>query len=443
MASPAPLSGLDWVLAGAYFIMVAVVGLACYLKERSAQHQSAQADGFFLAGRSMSWLPIGLSLFVSNIGSEHLVGLAGSAAHGGLAVGIYEWSAGLQLLVLGYLFAPIYLGAEISTLPEYLERRFSRRLRGLYSVATLIIYVFTKLSVSVFSGATVLRAIFGWQLMPAAVGLVALTALYTVLGGLAAVIVTDMAQAVILLLGALCMTLIGLSRVGGLAGLRAAPPSEALNQLSDAEWERFFHLYRPPDDPLLPTLGIVLGQTIAGIWYWCLDQAIVLSAKSLQHAQAATILAGFLKILPVFIMVIPGIIARRLYPEELEDSNQALPVMMKRLLPSGVLGLVLAATIAACMSSLDSVFTAAASVFCLDLYKPYWKPGASDRELVRVGRIFCALLALVTLLWMPVINLLCDQVQRRCRPSCRRRRRRPPLPLPSPLPPPPLPPPPL
>ena len=180
MASPAPLSGLDWVLVGAYFIMVAVVGLACYLKERSAQHQSAQADGFFLAGRSMSWLPIGLSLFVSNIGSEHLVGLAGAAAHGGLAVGIYEWSAGLQLLVLGYLFAPIYLGAEISTLPEYLERRFSRRLRGLYSVATLIIYVFTKLSVSVFSGATVLRAIFGWQLMPAAVGLVALTALYTV-----------------------------------------------------------------------------------------------------------------------------------------------------------------------------------------------------------------------------------------------------------------------
>ena len=263
---PVSLAAVDAVLIAAYFVMVAAVGFWAWLKERrgaraaEANNTASSSDDFFLAGRSMKWPAIGLSLFVSNIGSEHLVGLAGSAAATGVPVGFYEWSAGVHILVLGWLFAPIYLRARISTLPEYLERRYSRRLRVMLSVVSLFIYVFTKLSVSVFSGATVLRVVFGWPLLWCAVGLVVLTAAYTVLGGLAAVIYTDMAQSVVLLVGAACMMAAGLDKVGGLSGLMATPPAG----LSAAEWNRFFHMYRPPDDPYYPTLGMLLGTNVGG-----------------------------------------------------------------------------------------------------------------------------------------------------------------------------------
>ena len=413
---PVTLAAVDAVLIAAYFVMVAAVGFWAWLKERrgaraaEANNTASSSDDFFLAGRSMKWPAIGLSLFVSNIGSEHLVGLAGSAAATGVPVGFYEWSAGVHILVLGWLFAPIYLRARISTLPEYLERRYSRRLRVMLSVVSLFIYVFTKLSVSVFSGATVLRVVFGWPLLWCAVGLVVLTAAYTVLGGLAAVIYTDMAQSVVLLVGAACMMAAGLDKVGGLSGLMATPPAG----LSAAEWNRFFHMYRPPDDPYYPTLGMLLGTNVGGLWYWCLDQAIaqrVLAARDVHHARAATVFAGYLKLTPIFLMVLPGIVARALFADELAgNTNSALPLMMKRLLPPGILGLMLAATVAACMSSLDSVFTAAASLFCIDLWKGVLRPRASGRELVAVGRVFCVVLAVVTILWLPVIELLSDQV---------------------------------
>mmetsp|Transcript_12195 Transcript_12195/g.40784 ORF Transcript_12195/g.40784 Transcript_12195/m.40784 type:complete len:332 (-) Transcript_12195:1238-2233(-) len=297
MPEAAHLAPVDIVLLVLYFVAVALVGLWTYAKGKRSTNTDATAE-FFLAGRSMGWLPIGLSLFVSNIGSEHLVGLAGTAATSGLAVGLYEWSAGIHLLVLGWLFAPIYLRAQLATLPEYLERRFSRRLRSLFSCVTLFIYVFTKLSVSVFSGATVLQSVFGWPRLPAAAGLVLLTAVYTALGGLAAVIVTDMAQSAVLLVGALCMTVVGLERVGGYEALRTSPPANMTSQ----QWEGYFHMYRPPSDEDLPTLGLLLGQSVGGLWYWCLDQSIVqrvLSARSIGHARGATLLAALLKALPL------------------------------------------------------------------------------------------------------------------------------------------------
>lgn len=319
--TPVNLAAIDVVLIAAYFLMVGVVGLAFWIKER----RSASAPGggsseeFFLAGRSMGWPAIGLSLFVSNIGSEHLVGLAGSAAASGLAVGLYEWSAGIHILVLGFLMAPIYLQARIATLPEYLERRYNKRLRSMLSVVSLAIYIFTKLSVSVYSGATVLHTVFGWPVQLAAVGLVGLTAAYTALGGLAAVIVTDVAQSAVLLLGAFSMTAAGLEHVGGMAGLMAEPPPgfvlnatdgggaagvvavncSALDEavaraaahcLSHVEWRRFFRLYRPLDDPDFPFVGMIIGQNVGGLWYWCLDQAIVqrvLSARSEAHGAPA------------------------------------------------------------------------------------------------------------------------------------------------------------
>ena len=206
------LQAIDWILIALYFVMVAAVGISFYLKERrQARTHAGQAttDDFFLAGRNMKWPAIGLSLFVSNIGSEHMLGLAGSAASSGIACGWFEWSAGLHILVLGWLFAPIYLRAGIATLPEYLELRYSRRLRAMLSVVSLFIYIFTKLSVSIYSGATVLHSVFGWNRELAAAGLVLVTALYTAMGGLAAVIVTDVAQSLVLLVGAACMASVG------------------------------------------------------------------------------------------------------------------------------------------------------------------------------------------------------------------------------------------
>ena len=461
--TPAALAAIDIILIVLYFVMVAVVGLVFFFKERAqlrAAKQSgaaaASTEDFFLAGRSMRWPSVGLSLFVSNIGSEHMLGLAGSAAKGGIAVGWYEWSAGIHILVLGWLFAPVYMRSGIATLPEYLERRYSKRLRAMLSCISLFIYVFTKLSVSVFSGATVLHSVFGWNRTLAATGLVLLTAAYTALGGLAAVIVTDVAQSIVLLVGAACMCGVGFSKVGGIGGLQECPapltaadgdigrgaslsiqsppeipcgPPPGVNQ---SEWDSFFHLYRPLSDPDYPTLGMLLGTNVGGLWYWCLDQAIVqrvLSSRSLQHARASTIFAGFLKVTPVFLMVMPGLVARRLFDDELlrvdnstgvptlkREWNEALPIMMKRLLPPGLLGLNLAATVAACMSSLDSVFTAAASLFCLDLYHGYLRKNASERELVQVGRIFCVLLATLTILWLPVIDLMSDQVSAQAAP---------------------------
>ena len=274
--------------------------------------------------------------------------------------------------------------------------------------------------------ATVLRGVFGWDMYASATGLVLLTAAYTALGGLAAVIVTDVAQSIVMISGCVMLTAYGLARVGGYAGLVGTPPDD----IDRATWHNFFRMYRPPEDPHLPTLGIALGQNIGGLWYWCVDQAIVqrvLAARNLEHARGATVLAGFLKVTPVFLMVLPGIIARRLYSSEVRaDTNAALPILMKHLLPPGMLGLMLAAVVASCMSSLDSVFTASASLFCLDVYRPYIRPQSSDAELVRVGRYLCAALSVVTLLWLPVISIISDQVRPRTRTL-----HAPPSPLPS------------
>ena len=293
----APLAAIDVVLITAYFAMMAAVGII-YWKKGERRGEANVTEDFFLAGRSMRWPAVGLSLFVSNIGSEHLLGLAGSASSSGIACAYFEWSASLHLLVLGWLFAPVYLRTGIATLPEYLERRYSRALRRRVSIISLVIYLFTKLSVSIYSAATVLSSVFGWHRTLAATGLVALTAGYTALGGLAAVIVTDVAQSVVLIVGSIAMTVVGFDRVGGLESLQAEPPPS----LNATEWSRFFHIYKPPNDPDFPTLGMMIGQNVAGLWYWTLDQAIVqrvLAARSVDHARASTLLAGFLKITPM------------------------------------------------------------------------------------------------------------------------------------------------
>src|SRR6476659_5337378 len=320
------LTGLDITVIAIYFAVI--LGICLYFGRGRRT-----SEEYFLAGRDVGWFAIGASLFVSNISTEHFIGLAGSGASSGLAVGSFEWLACLILLILGWVFVPFYLRSNVFTMPEFLERRFSRSCAVYLASISIIAYVFTKISVHLYAAAIVLERVVGWNALQAAVVLVIATGIYTIAGGLAAVIYTDLVQTIILIIGAVILTFIGLHEVGGFAGLRAAVPPD------------YFHMIKPATDPEFPWTGIFFGAPILGIWYWCTDQVIVqrvLSAKDEGHAKAATIFAGFLKILPVFILVLPGLIALALYPELFKTNGQgvvtngdiAYPTLIVNLLPS-------------------------------------------------------------------------------------------------------------
>src|SRR5512141_1726828 len=285
------LAVVDWVIIACYFAVVFSIGFYFSRKERTS-------TDYFLASRNIGWFAIGASLFVSNISTEHFIGLAGSGATSGLAVGHFEWLACLILLILGWVFVPFYLRSNVFTMPEFLERRFSRSCAVYLASISIIAYVFTKISVQLYAASVVLERVAGWSLWKTAIVLVIATGVYTIAGGLAAVIYTDMVQTMILIIGAVLLTIIGLDKVGGFGALRAAVP------------ESYFHMIKPASDSAFPWTGIFFGAPILGIWYWCTDQVIVqrvLSAKDEGHAKAATIFAGFLKILPVFMLVLPGL----------------------------------------------------------------------------------------------------------------------------------------
>src|SRR6266576_1419663 len=319
------LHGFDIAVITAYFLVLAGIG---YWAARREKNVSAD---FFLASRDVGWFAVGASLFASNIGSEHLVGLAGTGAASGLAVGHFEWLACFMLLLLGWLFVPFYLRSGVYTMPEFLERRFNPAARSYFTWVSIIGYVLTKISVTLFAGGIVMREVTGYSVWTSAVILIVVTGIYTVLGGLRAVIYTEVMQAVVLIIGSATMTVLGLQAVGGWSGLEARVPA-----------------------------GIIFGAPILGVWYWCTDQHIVqrvLAAKNVSAARTGTILAGFLKILPVFIFVLPGIIAAALYSDIRGGSaDAAYPALVTRLLPAGFKGLVLAGMLAALMSSLASAF---------------------------------------------------------------------------------------
>ena len=393
-AGAAEMVALDFAIVALYFL--AVFGIGFYFLRKG----KTTAD-YFLASRDAAWWAIGASLFASNIGSEHFIGLAGSGAASGMAVGHFEWLASLILLVLGWVFVPFYLRSNVYTMPEFLERRYNSACRTYLAGISLVAYVFTKIAVAIFAGALVLRAVLGWDMWWSALALVVATGIYTVAGGLAAVIYTEVVQTVVLVVGALALLFIGLARVGGFAGLEAAVP------------EGFFHMMKPTDHPDFPWTGIFFGAPILGIWYWCTDQVIVqrvLAAKDEGHARAGTVLAGFLKILPVFMLVVPGMIARALYPEEMAaDSNSAFPILVIRLMPAGLTGLMVAAMLAALMSSLASVFNSSSTIFTIDFYHRF-RPGSGERELVTVGRLATLIMVGLGLAWIPFMGYISSQL---------------------------------
>src|ERR1700757_626737 len=340
VAAHRALAPLDLTIIGVYFLVVFGIGLYFSMKERNS-------EGYFLAGRDIGWFFIGASLFVSNISTEHFIGLSGTGASSGLAVGHFEWLACLILLILGWVFVPFYLRSNVFTMPEFLERRFNRQSAVYLAGISIIAYIFTKISVQLYAASVVLERVAGWSLWKTAVVLVIATGIYTVAGGLAAVIYNDTVQTLILITGAVALTIIGLGRVGGFAHLRSMVPPD------------YFHMIKPASDASFPWTGIFFGAPILGIWYWCTDQVIVqrvLSARDEGHAKAGTIFAGFLKILPVFLLVLPGIIAYALFPEQVVKPDYAYPTLVLNLLPVGLVGLVMAALLAAVMGAMSSVF---------------------------------------------------------------------------------------
>ncbi len=394
------LAPLDLAIIGIYFAIVFGIGFYFSRKERTS-------EDYFLASRNVGWFAIGASLFVSNISTEHFIGLAGSGATSGLAVGHFEWLACLILLILGWVFVPFYLRSNVFTMPEFLERRFNRHCAIYLASISIIAYIFTKISVHLYAAAVVLERVVGWSPMTAAILLVVATGVYTIAGGLAAVIYTDLVQTLILILGAVILTIIGLDQVGGFAGLRAAVPPD------------YFHMIKPATDGEFPWTGIFFGAPILGIWYWCTDQVIVqrvLSAKDEGHAKAGTIFAGFLKILPVFILVLPGLIAFALYPTlfhtvngQVTNGDIAYPTLIVNLLPVGLVGLMIAALLAALMGAMSSVFNSASTMVTLDFYKKL-RPDATERQLVFFGRVATGIMVILGILWVPFIHLLSAQL---------------------------------
>jgi len=387
------LANLDLAIIGIYFAIV--FGIGFYFSRRGRT-----SEEYFLAGRNIGWFFVGASLFVSNISTEHFIGLSGTGASSGLAVGHFEWLACVILLILGWVFVPFYLRSNVFTMPQFLERRFSRQCAVYLAGISIVAYIFTKISVQLYAASVVLERVAGWSLWKTAVVLVIATGIYTIAGGLAAVIYTDTVQTLILITGAVALTLIGLHRVGGFAHLQTmVPPS-------------YFHMIKPATDSQFPWTGIFFGAPILGIWYWCTDQVIVqrvLSARDEGHAKAGTIFAGFLKILPVFMLVLPGIIAYALFPAEVVKPDYAYPTLVLNLLPTGLVGLVMAALLAAVMGAMSSVFNSASTLVTLDFYKKI-RPESSEKQLVTFGRVATGGMVLLGLLWVPFIHLLSAQL---------------------------------
>ncbi|KAJ8253928.1 hypothetical protein COCON_G00205400 [Conger conger] len=371
---------------------------------------------------------VGASLFASNVGSGHFIGLAGSGAAAGISATAYEWSGMIVVLLLGWIFLPIYIASRVTTMPEYLQCRFGGKRIQLYiAILYLFIYIFTKISVDMYAGALFIQQALHWDLYLAVVLLLVVTALYTVAGGLAAVIYTDALQTVVMLVGAIILMAFSFVEVGGWEALLDKYP-EAIPTLRDPNTTcgipraDAFHLLRDPVTSDLPWPGVLFGMTTPSIWYWCTDQVIVqrsLAAKNLLHAKGGSLLASYLKTLPFFLILLPGMISRVLFPDEVACvdpdvckelcgnpvgcSDIAYPKLVMELLPSGLRGLMMAVMIAALMSSLTSIFNSSSTIFTIDVWKTL-RRSASEWELMVVGRVFVLVLVAVSVLWIPLLQ---------------------------------------
>ncbi|XP_067390463.1 sodium/mannose cotransporter SLC5A10 [Emydura macquarii macquarii] len=426
----------DVIVVVAYFALNVAVGIwsSCRVNRHTL-------SGYFLAGRRMAWWPIGASLFASSEGSGLFIGLAGTGAAGGIAVAGFELNATYVLLALAWVFVPVYISSGIVTVPEYLQRRFGgERIRLYLSALSLLLSIFTKISTDLYSGALFVQVCLGWNLYLSTGLMLAVTALYTIAGGLAAVIYTDALQTLIMVVGAVVLAVTAFSEIGGYqnlaeAYLKAVPAKIIPNTTCHLPRADAMHLFRDPVSGDLPWTGMTFGLSVLAAWYWCTDQVIVqrsLSAKNLSHAKAGSILASYLKMLPLGIIVMPGMISRVLYPDavgcvdpnecvrvcgsEVGCSNIAYPKLVVELMPSGLRGLMIAVMMAALMSSLTSVFNSSSTLFTMDIWKKI-RRNAKEQELLLVGswwqarlltaascRIVTVVLVAISVVWIPILQ---------------------------------------
>ncbi|WP_335964324.1 sodium:solute symporter [Galbibacter sp. PAP.153] len=383
------LDTLDWICIAFYFLIL--VGIAIWIIRKKQNN----TEDYFLAGRNVGWFVVGASIFASNIGSEHVVGLAGAGAGNKLPMLIYEIQAWV-VLILGWVFLPFYARSGVFTMPEFLEKRFDARSRWVLSVFSIIAYVLTKISVTIYAGGIVVSALLGIDFWTGALSTVVLTGLYTVVGGMRAVVYTETLQAIVLVIGAAALTIIGLDHVGGWESMKETVTPEYLN------------MWRSASDPEFPWPTLFITSTIVGIWYWCTDQYIVqrtLTAKNIKEGRRGTIFGALLKLLPVFLFLIPGVIALTLKMRgelEWDTPDEAFPVLMSNLLPSGLRGLVAAGLLAALMSSLASVFNSCSTLFTVDIYKKL-KPDTPEKKLVRTGQIATVIVVVIGIIWIPIM----------------------------------------
>ena len=407
---------LDWIVIGLFFLLL--IGVVLWgLK----QGQTTSGD-YFLAGRNATWIAVGASIFASNIGSEHLIGLAGAGASSGLAMAHWEIQ-GWMILILGWVFVPFYSRSMVLTMPEFLERRYNSQSRTILSAISLISYVLTKVAVTVYAGGLVFQTVFGIDTIfgidffwIAAIGLILFTALYTVIGGMKSVLYTAVLQAPILLIGSLAILVLGLKEVGGWNEVMTIIQATPVNDYGDS----MANLIRSNRDSDFPWLGVLFGSSIIGFWYWCTDQYIVqrvLAGRDEKQARRGSIFGAYLKLTPVFFFLIPGMIAFALHQQGGDflplladgtpNADASFPTLVAKLLPAGLKGVMVCGLLAALMSSLAPLFNSSAMLFTIDFYKK-WKPEASEKSLLYVGRVATVVIVVLGVLWIPVMKNVGD-----------------------------------
>ena len=402
------MSTLDWIVLGLFAL--GLVGIVVWVLKK----KDKDTADYFLAGRDATWIAIGASIFASNIGSEHLVGLAGSGAESGMAMAHWEMH-GWMILMLGWLFVPFYARSKVFTMPEFLERRYNPQARSFLSIISLVSYVLTKVAVTVYAGGVVFKDVFDIDSITAfgytidffwvsAIGLVVLTGLYTTFGGMKAVLYTSVLQTPILLFGSIAVLILGLVKIGGWSEMM-----EIARANVTVHGDSMTSLMRSPKDPDFPWTGVILGSAIIGFWYWCTDQFIVqrvLSGRDMKQARRGTIFGAYLKLTPVFIFLIPGMIAYGLQQKGLfvlENNDAAFSTMVKELLPIGFKGVVIGGILAALMSSLAALFNSSAMLFTVDFYQKY-RPNLDEKHYVKVGRMATVVVVLLGIAWIPVMR---------------------------------------
>jgi SSS family solute:Na+ symporter len=389
------ISTIDLIIILVYLGGIMFIGIYQGLKGRKRK----SSEGFFLAGRSLNWLMIGAALFAANISTIHMVGLVAQGYKDGLVWGNFEWMAAFLLIILGLIFAPFYFKTKISTLPEYLERRYGPYTRSFLAFIALMSALFGHIGVSLYAGAIVFENFFGINMMTSILVISGATLAYTVLGGLKAVVITETIQTVILIFGAVLMTILSINALGD-HGIHT------MTELKAALRPQQMSMIHTNASSPLPIWAVLLGYPVLGLYYWCADQTIVqkvLGAKTLEDAKKGPIFAGFIKILPVFMMVLPGVLAYALFGDSITDPNDALPVIITELLPVGLKGILAATLMAALMSTIAAGLNSSGTLVSIDIVKRLF-PDTPDRRILLIGRITILVVMVSAVLWSPLIG---------------------------------------